>query len=133
MHRILEAVLVLVLCVTVVAAEDEGPDKQPAPPEKQYEARRTGVAIPSNSIFANSQLGIELFNNGNNSQATPTLTAVESGDDTTTIQRFSARQLPSPLCKQPFQPRASWFDWHATSTGHSYWPAVKSSHISRVL
>jgi hypothetical protein len=38
MHRIVGAVLILVLVVTVVAAEDEGQDKQPAPPEKQYQA-----------------------------------------------------------------------------------------------
>src|SRR5262245_12749146 len=38
MHRIVGAVLVLVLGVTVVAAEDKGQDKQPATPEQQYHA-----------------------------------------------------------------------------------------------
>ena len=38
MHRIVAGVLVLVLGMSVVAAEDEGQGKQPATPEQQYKA-----------------------------------------------------------------------------------------------
>ncbi len=38
MHRIVAGILVLVLGMSVGAAEDEGQDKQPATPEQQYEA-----------------------------------------------------------------------------------------------
>ena len=38
MHQIIGAVLILVLSLTGVAAEDEGQDKQPATPEQQYQA-----------------------------------------------------------------------------------------------
>src|SRR4051794_33229123 len=38
MHRIVGGILVLVLGIAVVAAEDEGQDKQSATPEQQYKA-----------------------------------------------------------------------------------------------
>src|SRR5437660_403994 len=38
MHRIVAGILVLVLGMSVVAAEDEGQGKQPATPEQQYKA-----------------------------------------------------------------------------------------------
>ena len=38
MHPIVAGTLVLVLGMSVVAAEDKGPDKQPATPEQQYQA-----------------------------------------------------------------------------------------------
>src|SRR5436190_6597539 len=37
MHRIVAGILVLVLGMSVAAAEDEGQDKQPATPEQQYQ------------------------------------------------------------------------------------------------
>ncbi|WP_152051616.1 right-handed parallel beta-helix repeat-containing protein [Tautonia marina] len=43
----------------------------------------TGVAILANSIFQNAGLGIELVNGGNNDQPAPSLTSVDSIDQTT--------------------------------------------------
>jgi titin len=46
----------------------------------------TGNAIRANSIFSNTNLGIELVNNGNRNQAAPVLTSATSGGGITTIQ-----------------------------------------------
>jgi parallel beta-helix repeat protein len=45
----------------------------------------TGNAIRQNRIFSSGNLGIELFNSGNDSQAAPVLTAVTSDGSSTTI------------------------------------------------
>jgi titin len=54
----------------------------------------SGVAILHNAIFANGHLGIELLNNGNNSQPAPTLTAAQFAGGVTTIAgTFSGQPL----------------------------------------